>query len=105
MHGILRLLNKNSVKFGKVRAMGSIGYAIAMLLFAKIYNFDQYRSMPLFLLTFNVLIIFLYFKIPEVPYETNENKKQPSVKQLQNIPEYIELILVLLLLGLQYLLF
>lgn len=104
---MMREFQGDSGTYGIARGMGSVGYAVSMLITGSLISHFGYKVMVVSALCYGALLIGLAWKMPESGYrvqrvEGSENGAQGGKKsaQLLRIPAYLALLMVLFLSGL-----
>lgn len=100
---MLRSFNRDSGTFGKARAIGSAGYAIAALLIGQLIKSLGYTVMPIGMICCAsiVMIIAITTKEPEYPAAPSKSSgEKPNIKDLLKIKPYVFLLIVLFTTGL-----
>ena len=97
---MLRAFNYDAGHFGRARALGSVGYAVSMLLLGQVYNLIGFHMIPFVTGTLFVIIVIMATITEEKPYEAVKREApKGNTKDLLKIRPYVILIIILFLTG------
>lgn len=98
---MLRSFNHDAGAFGRARALGSVGYAAAMLVLGQIYNRIGFQMIPFVTGGLSAVILILAFLTEEKPYQVMKRKESiGNTRDLLKIRPYVFLVITLFLTGL-----
>lgn len=97
---MLRSFDYEAGAFGRARSLGSVGYAVSMLLLGQVYNLLGFGMLPFVTGSLFVIIIIMAVMAEEKPYEAVKKEKSGgNMKDLLKIRPYVFLIITLFLTG------
>ena len=97
---MLRAFDYDAGNFGRARSLGSVGYAVSMLLLGQVYNLIGFHMIPFMTGILAVLIIVLALRTEEKPYAAvKKEAPKGNTKDLLKIRPYVILIIILFLTG------
>ena len=97
---MLRSFNRSAAVYGRARAVGSAGYAVAMLVCGQLITVFGYMVIPAASLFFAAIVLLIAFLTREEPYENIRSRAGGSPKDLLKIRPYMYMIIILFLSGL-----
>ena len=101
---MLRNFNQSGETYGKARAMGSVGFAVAMLVCGNLISAFGYFIQPVAMILFGVLVIVLALWMREKRFEVvmtmDAVTDSGSLKDLFKIKPYVFVLIILFLVGL-----
>lgn len=98
---MLKNFHKDAGMYGRARAIGSLGYAVAALIMGQCINRFGFISMLVGILATAVpVFVFALLTKEEKTTQKAEKKKQASAAGLFKIPTYIYMLVILLIAGL-----
>lgn len=99
---MLRSFNRDAGTFGRARAIGSAGYAVAALLIGQLIKSHGYTVMPIGMTCCAAIVMLLALttKEPEYPVSSAKNSgEKPDTKDLFKIQPYVFLLIILFTTG------
>ena len=100
---MLRSFDRSAAVYGRARAVGSIGYAVMMLVCGQLINYFGYSVIPAATAISAAIVFVLALIMREKPYETRKTSAQPEkagFSDLLKIRPYVFMIVILFLTGL-----
>lgn len=99
---MLKEFDNDADAFGKARAVGSVGYAIVMLICSKVYEKLGYSYMTWILIVTTILVIISASSCEETKFSSVTRTKLDisATKELFKIPDYTIMIFILFFSGL-----
>lgn len=101
---MLRNFNQSGETYGKARAMGSVGFAVTMLILGNLINSLGYIVQPIAIILFSVLVVLLGLWMREKRFEVVMTMEavtdSGSLKDLFKIKPYMFVLIILFLVGL-----
>ena len=98
---MLRSFNHDAGAFGRSRALGSVGYAVSMLVLGQIYNQIGFQLIPFVTGTLFAVILVLAALTEEKPYQVMKRRESSgNIRDLLKIRPYVFLVITLFLTGL-----
>ena len=97
---MLKAFDSSADVYGRARAVGSAGYAVAMLICGRLISAKGYVMIPVMSLIFAAAVLVLASLMPEKRVSTSVRVVRPgSPKQLLKIMPYMTMVIILFLSG------
>ncbi len=97
---MLRSFNHDAGAFGRARALGSVGYAVTMLILGQIYNTFGFQLIPYITGSLFAIIVITALITEEKPYQSvRKAVRGGNTKDLLKIRPYVFLVITLFLTG------
>lgn len=98
---MLRSFNRDASVYGRARSLGSVGYAVMMLVMGRLISSFGYVMMPVMAGSAALAVLVLAFFTAEMPYEERKGAAQKAnTKDLLKIRPYMFLLVILFFTGL-----
>ena len=97
---MLRSFQRDAAIYGRARSLGSVGYAVMMLLMGQLINHFGFTVMPVVFGIAAAAVLTLSLVTKELPYETRAAAKKESPKALLSVKPYMFLVVILFTTGL-----
>ena len=98
---MLRSFNRDASVYGRARSLGSVGYAVMMLVMGRLISSFGYVMMPVMAGLAALAVLVLAFFTAEMPYEERKGAAQKAnTKDLLKIRPYMFLLVILFFTGL-----
>ncbi|MDO4415097.1 MAG: MFS transporter [Erysipelotrichaceae bacterium] len=97
---MLRSFQRDAAIYGRARSLGSVGYAVMMLLMGQLINHFGFTVMPVVFGIAAAAVLALSLVTKELPYETRAAAKKESPKALLSVRPYMFLVVILFTTGL-----
>ncbi|MBR3349897.1 MAG: MFS transporter [Solobacterium sp.] len=98
---MLRSFNRDAGIYGRARSLGSVGFAVMMLIMGQLINHFGYIVMPIMFISSSVLVLIMALITQEMPYEARVvTEQKQNISELFRIRPYMFLVAILFTTGL-----
>ena len=98
---MLRSFNRDAGIYGRARSLGSVGFAVMMLIMGQLINRFGFIVMPIMFISSSVLVLIMAMITQEMPYEARVvTAQKENITELFRIRQYMFLIAILFTTGL-----
>lgn len=98
---MLRSFNRDAGIYGRARSLGSVGFAVMMLIMGQLINRFGFIVMPIMFISSSVLVLIMAMITQEMPYEARVvTAQKENITELFRIRPYMFLIAILFTTGL-----
>lgn len=98
---MLRSFNRDAGIYGRARSLGSVGFAVMMLIMGQLINHFGYIVMPIMFISASVLVLIMALITQEMPYEARVvTEQKQNITELFRIRQYMFLVAILFTTGL-----
>ena len=98
---MLRSFNRDAGIYGRARSLGSVGFAVMMLIMGQLINRFGFIVMPIMFISSAALVLIMAMITQEMPYEARAvSTQKQNISELFRIREYMFLVAILFTTGL-----